>query len=261
MSDGKKISNDASRRPEVSGRSVRPGEIYRQARGLAHDLNTILTTIYGYCEMAIEDLGEDSMERRSIVKIIEAANRARELTGKLLDLDQILPAERQQVKLEEILADSIEFVMPPVRENINLNLQINSPGIMAEADPSQIFRLFMNIAVNALRSMKERGGTLTVTLDSVIEDDGRESGEGRLQALIRFADTGKGMDQETANRMFEPYFTSDINRPGAGLGLAVVQDIVNEMKGTIKVQSQPGKGTVIDIFIPAVMFGSHAGKS
>lgn len=261
MSGGKHITSDSDGRPVGPARSARAGEVYRLAAGLAHDLNTILTTIYGYCETALESLHKDSPERRSIVKIIEAANRARELTGRLLDPGQLSPAVKQHVILEDILSDSLEFVMPSARENISLNLQIKSPGILAEAVPSQLFRLFMNIAVNALRAMQEKGGTLTVILDSVVESDGKEPGDGQSHALIRFADTGKGMDQETAARIFEPYFRADRNDAGTGLGLTVVQDIVNEMNGTLKVQSRPGEGTVIDIILPAVIFGSHAGKS
>jgi signal transduction histidine kinase len=233
----------------------------RLAGGIAHDLNTILTTIYGYSEMALESLDPSSETGRSIQKIIEAADRARQLTARLLDLDRKSAEDKQQVKVSDILSDTLRFLMPPARENISLSLKIGSPDLVVEAIPSQLFRVFMNIAVNAFQSMEDGGGSLTVTLDSFIEGEGDKPGKGRTAALISFADTGKGMDEATASAMFEPFFTERGNRGGTGLGMAVVRDIVTEMNGTLKVRSEKGRGTVIDLLIPAMMFGSLPEKS
>lgn len=261
MSGRKQISKAGIRGSEGNTEPGRAGDAYRLAGGIAHDLNTILTTIYGYCEMALESLEEESEARRNVLRIIEAVHRARELTGRLLDIDHMSAEEKQHLRVSEIISDSLRFVMPSAGDNISLSLQIKSPDLMVEAVPSQLFRVFMNITVNALRAMKEGGGILTVTLDYVSEVKGEEAADGRSLALIRFADTGEGMDQETASRIFEPYFTGDGNRAGTGLGLTVVQDIVTEMNGTLKVRSEKGKGTVIDLLIPAAVFGSHRGKS
>lgn len=269
MSGNKQISRDGTQGPEdhyVSGSTGHPGSAgypFRLAAGIAHDLNTILTIIYGYCEMALENLDDASPAGRDIRRIIEAADRARSLTGRLLDLDRSSSGEKHKVKVSDIISDTLEFIMPSVHENISLSLQVKDPDLAVEAIPSQLFRVFMNIAVNALNAMKEGGGNLTVTLDSVRAGEtpgAKGTGEARTHALISFADTGEGMDQETASRIFEPYFTGDKNNHGTGLGLNVVYDIVTEMNGTLKVRSGRGTGTVIDILIPAVEFGSNPEK-
>ncbi|MFN2336766.1 MAG: sensor histidine kinase, partial [Bacteroidales bacterium] len=267
------ISGSASS-PGISGSA---GHTRRLAGGIAHDLNTILTTIYGYCEMALENLDDASPANRDVRRIIEAANRARQLTGRLLDLDRASSEEKHNVKVSDIISDTLDFLTPLVKDNINLSQQMKSPDLMVEAIPSQLFRVFLNIAVNALHAMENKGGSLTVRLDSVTLDSVRkkeaeaageaqekgeaeETGYSRTHALITFADTGEGMDQETASRIFEHYFTGDRSKGGTGLGLTVVNDIVTEMNGTLKVRSERGMGTIIDILIPAVEFGSHPEK-
>ncbi len=276
MSGRNQISKAENREAEDHIGSANARYAFRLAGGIAHDLNTILTTVYGYCEMALESLDDASPAGRNVRRIIEATDRARLLTGRLLDLDRASSEEKLRVKVSDIIEDTISFLTPTVKNNISLSLQMKSPDLMVEAIPSQLFRLFMNIAVNALHAMKEGGGSLTVTLDAARTGEGEESdraggagegeesggaGEGCTYALIRFADTGEGMDQETASRIFEPYFTGDTGKGGTGLGLTVVNDIVTEMNGTMKVRSEIGKGTVIDLLIPAVVFGSHPGKS
>lgn len=251
------------------------GHALRLAGGIAHDLNTILTTIYGYCEVALEDLDDASPAGNAVRRIIAAADRARQLTGRLLDLDRASSEEKRNVRVSDIISDTLDFVKPSVNDNISLSLQVKSPDLMVEAIPSQLFRVFMNIAVNAIHAMEDGGGSLTVTIDSVRavekgetseagENGGAkeagETGDGRTHALITFADTGEGMDQETASRIFEPYFTGDRSKGGTGLGLTVVNDIITEMNGTLKVRSEKGMGTIIDILIPAVEFGSHPEK-
>lgn len=278
MSGNKQINKAGTRGPDVHNGSGSAAQAFRLAGGIAHDLNTILTTIYGYCEMALENLDDASPAGHDIRRIIEAADRARQLTGRLLDLDHASPEEKQNVKVSDIISDTIDFLMPSVHDNITLSMQIKSPDLTVEAIPSQLFRVIMNIVVNALHAMEDGGGILTVTLDAVrAGEDGEkegaeETGEkketkkagekeaGRTHALISFADTGEGMDQVTASRIFEPYFSRDKSKGGTGLGLTVVNDIVTEMNGTLKVRSVRGMGTVIDILIPAVEFGSHHEK-
>ncbi|MFZ2287064.1 MAG: ATP-binding protein [Bacteroidales bacterium] len=259
---GRKLSGKAEVRRSGDHDNAGPArETYRLAGGIAHDLNTILTTIYGYSEMALDSLDPSSEAGRSIQKIIEAADRARQLTARLLDLDRKSSEEMQQVKVSDILSDTLRILLPSAREDISLIMKMKSPDLMVEAIPSQLFRVFMNIAVNAFQAMEERGGSLTVTLDSVIAGEGEKPGNRRTLALISFADTGKGMDEATASRMFEPFFTEGGNRDRTGLGLAVVHDIVTEMNGTLKVRSERGRGTVIDLFIPVVMLGPLPEKS
>jgi len=232
------------------------GQAYAAAGAIAHDLNTILTTIYGYSEMALESLDDSSDAGRNVRRIIEAAHRARTLTGQLLDLSRRSAPEKVSVNLSDAISETLDFIMPSVRNNMTVIRQMKAPDLFIEAVPEQLFRVFMNIAVNAIQSMEDTGGTLTVTLDTAGKEEGEEGGAVRSHALIRFADTGKGMDSETSSRMFEPFFTSGKKGTGTGLGLTIVHDIVREMDGTLNVSSEKGRGTIIDLLLPVAMFGS-----
>jgi len=241
------------------------------AGGIAHDLNTIITVIYGYTEMALESLENDSAAAGNLKRIIGAADRARTLTGQLLDLSRSSMREKIPVRVGDVIAETIDFIMPSVRSNILVTGNITNPDIFVEAEPAQLFRVFLNIAFNALQSIEETGGSLTVTLDTLTSGDARqvdeagsreagasgkrEAGAGQGYARIRFADTGTGMEPETLARIFEPFFSEGKKERGTGLGLTVVRDIVSEMNGTLEVSSVRGKGTVIDVLIPVVKFG------
>lgn len=245
------------------------------AGGIAHDLNTIITVIYGYAEMALESIDDNSPAAGNVSRIIGAADRARTLTGQMLDLSRSSQRGKIPVRVGDVITETIDFIMPSVRSNILVTQNIVNPDIFVEAEPAQLFRVFLNIAFNALQSIEEAGGSLTVTLDTVASGDAlhasetgsREAGavkpvESRVTnagsgfARIRFADTGKGMEPETVARIFEPFFTEGKKEKGTGLGLTVVRDIVSEMNGTLEVSSVTGKGTVIDVLVPAVKFGS-----
>jgi signal transduction histidine kinase len=236
--------------------SATDSQAYDMAGSVAHDLNTILTTIYGYSEQALDWLDDDSEAARSVRKIIEAADRARKLTGQLLEFSRSSSLEKVAVRLGDVLSETLDFIIPVAGSNITVIRQYKAPDLLVEAVPEQLFRVFMNITVNALHSMEENGGNLTVTLDHAAGEELAENGSGRSRALIRFEDTGKGMDPETASRMFEPFFTSGKKEAGTGLGLTIVWDIVNEMGGTLKVSSEIGKGTVIQLLFPVSGFGS-----
>jgi signal transduction histidine kinase len=219
------------------------------AGGIAHDLNTILTTIYGYSELALETLDESSEASENIRQIIQAADRARALTGQLLTLGRDKEHKKIKVRVSDIISETVSFIKPSIPDNIEVIKEFTDPHIHVPADPVQLFRVFINLIVNAIRAMEHKGGTLTITLERA----GRER-VGDLSdsdyAIIRFADTGRGLSRLTSDRMFEPYFTSGRHAGGRGLGLSVVNKIIAEMEGDIMVCSRKNKGTVIDVLLP-----------
>jgi signal transduction histidine kinase len=256
VSGGRQIRKKGKNIPEKQDAYGTGKEVYNLAGSIAHDLNTILTTIYGYSEHALNSLDDDSEAGRNVRRIIEAADRARMLTGQLLDLSRRSAQEKVAVRVSDVLSEALGFIVPAAEKNITVIRQFKAPDLLVRAVPEQLFRVFMNIAVNALQSMEENGGSLTVTLDYAGKEEDQMSGAGLNFVLVRFADTGKGMDAETTSRMFEPFFTSGKKEAGTGLGLTIVRDIVNEMEGTLKVGSEIGKGTVIDLLFPVAGFGS-----
>lgn len=225
------------------------------AGGIAHDLNTVITTIYGFSEQALESLGEgDPDTAESIRRIIGAADRAKQLTGQLLDISRRNAEEKVLVRVADVLAETIDFLRPSVPVGIRINRKLSAPDASVMAVPVQLFRIFLNLILNAVQAIPAQGGTITVTLDAPVNEDGTKTDENGTHLLIRISDTGKGMDSETARNAFNPFFTSR-RENGTGLGLSVVSDAVSELGGKISISSVQGEGTTFCLLIPGAFFG------
>ncbi len=233
---------------------------YAIAGGIAHDLNTILTAIYGYSELAQESAGDAAATEKYLERIIGAADRARSLTAQLIDLSRGALQPPQRVNVGEILADAVRFLRLSAGDNITIAEKITAPELHVDAVPAQLFRLFINIAANALNAMKERGGRLVITLEAVSDRNGSD-GEAADTALVRFADNGRGMDRETTERLFEPFFSKSEEAGGTGLGMMVVSAIIHDLGGAVRVNSNAGTGTVVELLIPLSGFGTVDEKS
>lgn len=223
------------------------------AGGIAHDLNTVLTTIYGYSEMALGSLESPEESARNIRMIIGAADRAKMLTGQLLDLSRRTAQEKVPVRVAAVLSDTIDFIRPSVPEGIRIIRRLAAADAYVSAVPAQLFRIFLNLILNAIQAMSEKGGILTVTLGYRADVKEPGPGEPGRCLLVRISDTGKGMDESTAAKIFRP-FVSVGKESGTGLGLTVVSDAVRELGGTIAVTTAVNAGTTFEIFIPGVFF-------
>jgi signal transduction histidine kinase len=226
------------------------------AAGVAHDLNTVITTIYGLSELALESLDDTTEAALNIKKIIFAADRARSLTGQLLDLSITRQHEPVKVRVEEIINETLGMLAPSVPSDIEVSCTVRKPDILVEAVPVMLFRVFMNIIVNSVQSMEEGGGSLAITLDSIRTGMGRNTGEEKEFAVVRFEDSGKGMDTTTMAYMLRPLYTERKDKGGTGLGLAVVDRIIKEHGGTLRISSAKETGTVVEVLLPVVIFGS-----
>lgn len=221
------------------------------AGGIAHDFNTILTTIYGYSELTLDLLGHDSEPYQNIQKIIQAVGRARSLTNQILTFSRQTGQEKINVRLKDIISEAISYLLPSLPGNISVAEQNFDPELVVSADPTQLFRVFINLAGNAVQAMHDTTGKLTISVESVVMEEHPRLKPGRY-ATIKFSDTGRGMDEQTAQRIFEPFFSTGKEGTGTGLGLSVVYGIISELEGEINVSSSLGKGTDIEILIPAV---------
>jgi PAS domain S-box-containing protein len=224
------------------------------AGGIAHDFNNILATISGYSEMLIEDLPEGSDMSEKVCKIQTAVQKARSITNQILTFSRQVEQEKVNVSVSKILKETIGFVKSAVPDNIQIKSRIAMSGSNVYADPTQLFRVFLNLMTNALQSMEENGGTLFVTMAVV---------EGRLvkhelnkdivadqYVLLTFKDTGKGMEPSLIARIFEPFFTTREVGKGTGLGLSVIHGIVSEMEGEILVSSKKDIGSAFYVYLP-----------
>lgn len=261
MSDQERDRKDDGLRPEQDQNPGASALLGALAGGIAHDLNTVITTIYGYSEQVLETLGDanpDASEQTR--RIIGAADRAKVLAGQLLSLSHRAAQEKVAVRIADVIADTIDFIRPSVPSGIRILRMLKASDATVTAVPAQLFRIFLNLLLNASQAIGDREGMITVTLDYHEKSKSDPAGDNRKWLLVTVRDNGKGMDSTTAGKIFNPWFTSG-TRNGTGLGLTVVSDAVKELGGTVAVDSEPGNGTTFSLLIPAALFGSVPEKS
>jgi len=224
------------------------------AGGIAHDFNNILATISGYSEMLREDLPADSLHSDKVAKIQNAVLKAQSIINQMLAFSRHVEQEKIAVNPAEVLRETIGFIRSSVPGDITLidNIQTVSQHVLA--DPTQLFRVFINLMTNALQAMEGRGGKLSVSLEIAEGRQVKHTLTMDIVAdeyfLVRFVDTGKGMDPSVMARIFEPFFTTRDVGKGTGLGLSVIHGIVTEMEGEVVVSSREEEGSVFSVYLP-----------
>lgn len=224
------------------------------AGGLAHDFNNILATIYGYSELIQSEISESSPVSEKIGRIITAVARARSLTNQILTFSRQVEQEKIAVNIWNVLKETIDFVKAGVPANIMITDNVKKTNATVFADPTQLFRVFLNLMTNSVQAMEGQNGTLIIDLSVVngkkmISELNRDIVADEY-ALVSFSDNGVGMDPSIVNRIFEPFFTTRDTGKGTGLGLSVVHGIISEIEGEIVVTSKKGIGTTFRVYIP-----------
>ncbi len=224
------------------------------AGGIAHDFNNILTPLYGYTELVMQDLDTQSQIYEDLSHVKKAAIRGKELVQQILSFSRQIEQERKPLLLHHIVNEIVKLLRATVRPNIAIVRECTSEVDVISADPVQIHQVVMNLCVNACHAMSENGGRLTVKIEVVDVDSVQAtviSGieEGR-HVCLQVIDTGIGMDEATRLRVFEPFFTTKPTGEGTGLGLSVSRQIVVSHKGNITVESCLGKGSTFSVYLP-----------
>ncbi len=231
------------------------------AGGLAHDFNNILTTISGYSEMLLDEIPKSTPSAEKVMKIQAAITKARSLTDQILTFSRQVDQEKIPVSVAEVLIETLGFVKSAKPENVDIKEDIVNTDVHVHADPTQLFRVFLNLITNAFQSMEETGGLLFVKLEVVdgnlVRHDLNKSIVADEYALITIEDSGEGMDQSVLDRIFEPYFTTRDVGKGTGLGLSVVHGIISEIEGEILISSKKNKGSSFSVYLP-VSSGYHS---
>ncbi len=221
--------------------------------GIAHDFNNIITAIIGFSEILHDSLPEDDKLREYAKLVMDSADRAATLTNSLLAFSREQVSNPRPVDLNRVSRGISKIIGRIIGEDIELRLQLSPEPLMAMADKGQIEQVLINLASNARDAMPE-GGILVISSElatpsfDLIQSVGL-SFEGPY-ALITVSDTGTGMDEETQNRIFEPFYTTKEVGKGTGLGLAIVYGIIHQHKGFISVYSEKGEGTTFKLYLP-----------
>lgn len=225
----------------------------RFSAGIAHDFNNILTVVIGYGGMMRMKGALDDGQRTKLDRILEAADRAKNLASSLLTFSRKQSLKLQQLDLNDAVTGVETFLHRVIGDEVTLMLSPVAQKLPVMADKGHLEQVLMNLAVNARDAMPE-GGTLSVETAVVTIDDEyiRMHGYGTAgrYALLTVTDTGVGMDAATCQQIFEPFFTTKESGRGTGLGLAIVYGIVQQHNGHIHVYSEPGQGTAFRILLP-----------
>jgi hypothetical protein len=219
--------------------------IGRLAGGVAHDFNNLLTVIGGYAGLLDTSAAVDVSVRDASREIIAAAERAAGLTRQLLALSRRQLAKSAIVDLNAAVRALEPMLRRTLPESLELELVLDDELPPVEADPSQLDQILLNLSLNARDAMPARGRLRIET----------RRGDGGRSLVLLVSDTGVGMSEETRLRAFEPFFTTKAAGEGSGLGLSTTYGIVQQIGGSIALDSAPGCGTRVVIELPAASLG------
>lgn len=225
------------------------------AGGVAHDFNNILQVVLGYSELILGDEKLPGDHRADLEKIRESAGRGADLVQRLLTFGKKAEIKPQPLNLNHRITELRKMLERIIPKMIDIQLLLDEDLATIDADPIQIDQVLMNLAVNARDAMPE-GGALFIETQNVIVD--ADCARSHLEAkpgqyvLLRISDTGHGMDKETLEHIFEPFYTTKRLGQGTGLGLAMLFGIVKQHHGFIKCNSEIGHGTTFSIYLPAL---------
>lgn len=222
------------------------------AGGIAHDFNNILSPIMGYTEMAQIRSNNDVLMLEYLHNIEISSKRAASLVRQILTFSRKGEDEHIPLAISSVIKEALKLLRASIPSSIEIKTDITTKSLVL-ADPTRIHQIAINLCTNAYQAMEKNGGILSVSLkDESIQ--GHQAVENDIIAgdyvVLEVSDTGAGIDKETQQHVFEPYFTTKEKGKGTGLGLAVVHGIVKELHGHILVQSTLGQGTTFKIFLP-----------
>jgi len=225
------------------------------AGGIAHDFNNILSGIMGYTQLAMMDANNPERISRNLNKIINGTRRASDLTKQILTFSRQSEYQKYPFKIYTEIKEALKLIRSTIPATIEIKTDIfSTKSVMA--DPIRIHQVVMNLCTNAYHAMRKTGGTLTVSLTDVTLSNSDVFKNKKVvpgeYVKLEITDNGHGMNEEQIKKAFEPYFTTKEKGDGTGLGLALVQAIVEEHDGFLNLHSKIDKGTSFYLYFPVV---------
>ncbi len=217
--------------------------------GVAHDFNNLLTAVLGNLELLNQRV--EAPNRRLVKSAIRAAERGARLTQQLLAFARKQRLEPEAVDLNRLITGMGDMLKSSIGPKVQIEIVPSEEGWPAMVDVNQLELVLLNLAINARDAMPS-GGTLTIRAETLRAPPGRlpaelSSGD---YVIIAVADTGCGMTEQVRARAFEPFFTTKEVGKGSGLGLSQVYGILRQLGGGVELDSEPGRGTVVRLYLP-----------
>lgn len=212
----------------------------RLTAGVAHDFNNALTAILGGVQLITDALPSQSELQATAARTLDAVEFAADLARQLLDFARGDPADRREVGIDEVLERMSQLLRTLLGDRRRLALELDAADALVRAGPTRLAQVVLNLVTNARDALPDGG---TVAIRSRVEGD---------FVAVSVADDGTGIPPDLLARIFDPLFTTKAAGHGSGLGLATVQHVVDELGGAVRVESEPGRGTLFEIRLPRV---------
>jgi PAS domain S-box-containing protein len=224
------------------------------AGGIAHDFNNLLRAIVGYAEL-VEPALSSARAREDLQQVKRAADRGQALVQRILAFSRQRDLARTPMQLARPLEDAIQLLRASVPASIEIRWRFDPDAPQVFADDTQVHQILMNLVTNAAQAIGGGPGLIDVALsafhaDAAFHQAHPTAGPG-LHARLSVRDTGPGMPPDVAEHAFEPFYTTKPVGVGSGLGLSVVHGIVESSGGVLELDTGPGRGTTVHVFLPA----------
>jgi|GEM_PF-1900584 len=224
------------------------------AGGVAHDFNNILGGIIGLAELAQEDVNQDDPLKYYIDQIALAGYRARDLVEQILLFSRQKDQDTQPVDVKVMAKEVVRLLRSTVPRTIEIKTRFLPEKAQVMSSPAQIHQILMNLCTNAVHAMAPQGGILSISMEEADLDRNVISALPGLNPgaflILEVGDSGHGIPGDILGKIFDPFFSTKARGEGTGLGLAVVHGIVKKQGGEILVDSKPGEGTRVSIYLP-----------
>ncbi|MCF8110252.1 MAG: PAS domain S-box protein [Desulfobacteraceae bacterium] len=225
------------------------------AGGIAHDFNNILSSVIGYAELSLQEVGKESVLHTNLSRVLSAGYRARDLVKQILTLSRRGEAEFTPVPIVPLVKEALKMLRSTFPAYIEIREKILSHEMpVVIADPTQIHQVVVNLATNAKHAIGDDAGVVEISVQPVCLDEDTCRFVSNLvpgdYVKITVSDTGRGIPEKDLDKIFEPYFTTREKGLGTGLGLSIVHGIIRSHKGGLSVESQPGSGSRFHVYLP-----------
>ena len=225
----------------------------RLTGGIAHDFNNLLTVILGYCQFLKTKVDASDANYEMVEEIYDAGTKAAMLTRQLLTFSRHQANQPVIVDVNNIVRESVRMISRLIGEDVRVIVNLTADQCSILTDPGHIEQVIVNLSINA-RDAMPGGGKLTLSTrnERIVDPSAAGDLAPGMYVVLEVADTGEGIPPDIQSKIFEPFFTTKEVGKGTGLGLSVVDGIVRQSNGVLRLTSEPGTGTAFSIFFPVV---------